>query len=291
MKRWLRKYGIALSVLLLLLFAGVTGSALAGGSKATPTPEPTPTPQVFEQITASWESGHADKHVDAFGNTILLDGADCATGVIRFTVGSGRTKEVTTQEIKQILGWPDYDAENRTGTLNLGRGGEIILDMNVFIRDSAGMFLYIFTTGKPEDKMSVSLSADMIKWYEIEVKSKNFTGLDKYTNIPATVKPRYVKIKDRSESGDGVCIDAVVTFDAEPIVKPEKTEAEKKPWYAKFGLTKKSATALCVGIGSILLIIFILRTIRWYNIRKRRRKLRLVYSRKRDGARRQEGNK
>ena len=290
MKRWMRQYGIALSVLLLLFLTCMTGKAMAGG-KATPTPEPTPTPVVFEQITASWESEHADRHVDCFGNTILLDGADCATGVMRFTVGSGREEDMTTQEIKQILGWPDYNAELNTGVLNLGRGGEIILDMNVFICDSAGWFLYIFTTGKPEDKMSVALSADMIKWYEIEVKSKNFTGLDKYTNIPANVKPRYVKIKDRSESGDGICIDSVVASAGEPLVPPTKDAEEKKPWYAKFGMTKKGATALCVGIGSILLIIVILRTIRWYNIRKRRRKLRLVYSRKRDGARRQEGNK
>lgn len=285
MKRWTWRIGIGLSALL-LLFVVTTVRRVGAATTPTPTPSPTPEPNVYVQVTTSYESTHADSWTDAFGNEILLNGTDCAAVVVSYTVGQNREPEATQQEIKSVLGWPDYDAETGSGTLNLGRGGEIILDMNVYLHDSAGMFLYIFTTGKDEDRMSVSLSADCQKWYEIELKSKDFTGLDKYTNIPASIKPRYVKIRDRSESGSGVCIDAVLAFDAEPIVKVVSGNGPKKEWYEKFGMTKKSTTVLCVVVGGILLLLFLLWLIRRINIfrRKRSRKLHLVYSRARDGA-------
>ena len=279
MKRWSWQIGIGLSLLLLLFSAAALRRAYAETT-------PTPTPKVYEQIDIVPPSEHPERHTDAFGNEILLDAADCAVRVVSFTVGYEREPEATAQEIKNILGWPDYDAENKSGALNLGRGGEIILDMNVYLHDSAGMFLYIFTTGQEEDRMSVSLSADCVKWYEIELKSRDFTGLDKYTNIPASVKPRYVKIRDRSETGSGVCIDAVLAFDAEPIVKVVSGNGPKQKWYEKFGMTKKSMTILCTVVGGILAVLILLWLVRRINIfrRKRNRKLRLVYSRARDGA-------
>ena len=273
---------------LAMLLALSSGSAAAGAAaKPTPTPtaSPSPTPMVYQQIATSREEGHPDRWTDVFGNEILLDGrTDCGNIVVSFTVGQGREPESSSQEIGQALGWPDYDPETGSGVLNLGRGGEIIIDMNAYIHDSAGMFLYIFTTGKPEDKMTVSLSADLNKWYEVEIKSKEFTALDKYTNIPAKTDPRYVKIKDRSETGNGICIDAVVAFDAEPVIKTASGNSTKKEWYERFGMTKKSATMLCVSVGAFLFIVLVLMLIRRINIRKRRknRRLRLVYSRERD---------
>ena len=289
MKRLERRIGIGLLLLLLFLSAGTVLRSGAAAAGTTPTPTVTPTPPtVYQQIASSREAGHADQWTDSFGNTILLDNTDCANIVVSYTVGGEREPEASNQEIVQVLGWPDYDEETGTGALNLGRGGEIILDMNAYIRDSAGMFLYIFTTGKPEDKMRVKLSADLNTWYEIEIKSKDFTGLDKFTNIPAKVKPRYVKITDCSEKGNGVCIDAVLAFDAEPVVKPINVNAKKKPWYEKFGMTKKSATAMCICIGTVVFVIVVLALLRRINIfrhRRKRKKLRLVYDKDRDGAR------
>ncbi|MBO4652190.1 MAG: hypothetical protein J5649_02625 [Lachnospiraceae bacterium] len=284
MKRWMVMIGIGLSMLLLLSVGRVSAGAAAKPT-ATPTPTPSPTPMVYQQIATSREATHPDRWTDVFGNEILLDGrTDCGNIVVSFTVGQGREPESSSQEIGQALGWPDYDPETGSGVLNLGRGGELIIDMNAYIHDSAGMFLYIFTTGQPEDKMTVSLSADLNKWYEIEVKSKDFTALDKYTNIPAKTNPRYVKIKDRSETGSGICIDAVVAFDAEPIVKVVNGSGGKKAWYERFGLSKRNATVLCVGVGSFLVIAVALVLIRKINIRRRRknRRLRLVYSRDHD---------
>lgn len=290
MKRWIAKIGIGLSMLLLLL-AGSVSEGTAAKPTPTPTPTPTPEPMVYQQIATTREETHPDQWLDELGNTILLNNTDCADIVVSYTVGLGREPEASKQEITQILGWPDYDKENGTGALNLGRGGEVILDMNAYIHDSAGMFLYIFTTGKPEDRMTVSLSADLNKWYEVEIKSKNCTALDKYTNIPAKSNPRYVKIKDRSETGSGICIDAVVAFDAEPIIKTAAGNQAKKKWYEKLGMTKKSATVMCACIVSVLVIVIVLNAIRKINRfrRRRSRKLRLVYSRER-GDRRGDGS-
>ncbi len=285
MKRWIARIGIGLSMLLLILLGSVSvGTATAAKPTETPTPTPSPTPMVYQQVATSREATHPDRWIDVFGNEILLDGTECGNIVVSFTVGTDREPESSTQEIVQALGWPDYDPETGGGALNLGRGGEIIIDMNAYLRDSAGMFLYIFTTGKPEDKMTVKLSADLNNWYEIEVKSKDFTGLDKFTNVPSKVKPRYVKIKDRSESGSGVCIDAVVAFDADPVVKVVDGSGGKKTWYEKLNLSKKTATVLCVGVGSFLAVVVVLALVRKINIyrRRRSRRLRLVYSRDRD---------
>ena len=110
MKRLERRIGIGLLMLLLFLAAGITGAgtATAGGATATPTVTPTP-PTVYQQIATSREAGHDAQWTDTFGNTILLDGTECADIVVSFKVGENREPEASNQEIVQILGWPDYD--------------------------------------------------------------------------------------------------------------------------------------------------------------------------------------
>ena len=171
--------------LLAILCCGV---ALAG---STPTPEPTPTPTPpaeYGPVYVSVAKEHDAMRTDAFGNEILLAGSLSASGVLRFLPGSGRDREVTKGEMEMILGWPDYDETTGAGALKLGVGGSVILDFNAVIRDSAGVFLHVFTTGANSDQMSVSLSQDGSKWYELELKNTEFTGADKYTNLPAMRK-------------------------------------------------------------------------------------------------------
>ena len=208
--------------IVLAVFVLSVGMANAG---KTPTPEPTATPteapKEYGPVYYSVEKEHEAMHTDAFGNEILLAGSACANGVLRFTPGKNRDAEVTKSEMEQILGWPDYNKETGQGALKLGVGGSVILDFNAVIRDSAGVFLHVFTTGANSDQMTVSLSADAVKWYEVEMKNTEFTGADKYTNIPASVKPRYVKITDRGQVEGGIGIDAVVIFAPESLTKEE----------------------------------------------------------------------
>ena len=221
---------IVLAVLLLSMSVASAGK--------TPTPEPTATPteapKEYGPVYYSVEKEHEAMHTDAFGNEILLAGSACANGVLRFTPGKNRDAEVTKSEMEQILGSPDYNKETGQGALKLGVGGSVILDFNAVIRDSAGVFLHVFTTGANSDQMTVSLSADAVKWYEVEMKNTEFTGADKYTNIPASVKPRYVKITDRGQVEGGIGIDAVVIFAPESLTKEETGTKAKVPTATPF---------------------------------------------------------
>lgn len=271
---------IVLAVLLLSMSVASAGK--------TPTPEPTATPteapKEYGPVYYSVEKEHEAMHTDAFGNEILLAGSACANGVLRFTPGKNRDAEVTKSEMEQILGWPDYNAETGQGALKLGVGGSVILDFNAVIRDSAGVFLHVFTTGTNSDQMTVSLSADAVKWYEVEMKNTEFTGADKYTNIPASVKPRYVKITDRGQVEGGIGIDAVVIFAPESLTKEEAGTKAKVPIYEQVGLTRKAVFVICGTIGGLFFVWVVLFAIRRYNIHQKKRKLQVVYSEE-DGGR------
>ena len=253
----------------------------------TPTPEPTATPteapKEYGPVYYSVEKEHEAMHTDAFGNEILLAGSACANGVLRFTPGKNRDAAVTKSEMEQILGWPDYNKETGQGALKLGVGGSVILDFNAVIRDSAGVFLHVFTTGANSDQMTVSLSADAVKWYEVEMKNTEFTGADKYTNIPASVKPRYVKITDRGQVEGGIGIDAVVIFAPESLTKEETGTKAKVPIYEQVGLTRKAVFVICGAIGGLFFVWVVLFAIRRYNIHQKRRKLQVVYSENESG--------
>ncbi len=270
---------IVLAVLLLSMSVASAGK--------TPTPEPTATPteapKEYGPVYYSVEKEHEAMHTDAFGNEILLAGSACANGVLRFTPGKNRNAEVTKSEMEQILGWPDYNKETGQGALKLGVGGSVILDFNAVIRDSAGVFLHVFTTGANSDQMTVSLSADAVKWYEVEMKNTEFTGADKYTNIPASVKPRYVKITDRGQVEGGIGIDAVVIFAPESLTKEETGTKAKVPIYEQVGLTRKAVFVICGTIGGLFFVWVVLFAIRRYNIHQKKRKLQVVYSEKESG--------
>lgn len=277
-----RQRTIAWIVLAVLVLS--VGMANAG---KTPTPEPTatptPAPKEYGPVYYSVEKEHEAMHTDAFGNEILLAGSACANGVLRFTPGKDRDTDVTKADMEQILGWPDYNKETGQGALKLGVGGSVILDFNAVIRDSAGVFLHVFTTGANSDQMTVSLSADAVKWYEVEMKNTEFTGADKYTNIPASVKPRYVKITDRGQVEGGIGIDAVVIFAPESLTKEETGTKAKVPIYEQVGLTRKAVFVICGTIGGLFFVWVVLFAIRRYNIHQKKRKLQVVYSEKESG--------
>ena len=261
--------------LLAILCCGV---ALAG---STPTPEPTPTPTPpaeYGPVYVSVAKERDAMRTDAFGNEILLAGSLSASGVLRFLPGSGRDREVTKGEMEMILGWPDYDETTGAGALKLGVGGSVILDFNAVIRDSAGVFLHVFTTGANSDQMSVSLSQDGSKWYELELKNTEFTGADKYTNLPASLKPRYVKIADNKTYEGGVAIDAVVIFAPESLTKDEDEKNKKEPLYEQVGLTRKAVYVICASVGALVFVWVVLFAIRRYNLHRKRKKLQVVYS-------------
>ncbi len=243
---------IVLAVLLLSMSVASAGK--------TPTPEPTATPteapKEYGPVYYSVEKEHEAMHTDAFGNEILLAGSACANGVLRFTPGKNRDAEVTKSEMEQILGWPDYNKETGQGALKLGVGGSVILDFNAVIRDSAGVFLHVFTTGANSDQMTVSLSADAVKWYEVEMKNTEFTGADKYT----------------------------VIFAPESLTKEETGTKAKVPIYEQVGLTRKAVFVICGAIGGLFFVWVVLFAIRRYNIHQKKRRLQVVYSEE-DGGR------
>ena len=279
MKRWMTAIGI--SVLLLLCFGVCGASADTKKTKTTPTPEPTPTPQTYGPIYISVSDEHEELHEDMFGTEIILSGTMCATGVMQYTPGTGREQEVTKREIEQILGWPDYDPETGEGALVLGKGGVIFLDFNAIIGDSSGSFLHIFMAEGDSDRIKVSVSNDMATWWPVSLKSRDFPGAGRYAEISGMTKPRYLRIVDNSTSGHGVAIDSVVLFGPQPLQPKTGSDAVKKKWYEKIGMTKKSATILAVTVGSVFGIILILCVIRRINIiRKKRKKrmIRVVYS-------------
>ena len=253
---------------------------LCYAGKTTPTPEPTatPTPAVYGPVYYNGEQNHEKVHKDAFGNEILLSGTASATGVLQFIPGSGRDSEVTKAEMEQVLGWPDYDPETGTGALLLGAGGSVVLDFNAFIRDSAGVFLHVFTTGANSDQIAVALSADAVKWYEVELKNKEFTGADKYTNLPASMKPRYVKITATKQAGAGdIAIDSVVVFAPESLTPKDPSEDDKAPIYEKLGVSRRALYVICGVLLGLFAVWAILFTLRRYNIRRKKHRLQLVY--------------
>ncbi|MBR6018797.1 MAG: hypothetical protein IK055_01105 [Lachnospiraceae bacterium] len=274
-----------------LLIAAASLSVLSGQAKAadgkSAEPTVTPTQAVYGPEYFPIDQDHESKRTDAFGNEILLDGAACAKGILTFRPGGNRSPEVTKGEMEKIIGWPDYDAETGEGALSLGTNGQIVLDFDAIIRDSSGVFLYVFTTGATSDQMSIALSQDGNKWYEMEFKNREFTGVDNYVNIPSTVKPRYVRIRDNGKAKDGVAIDSVVIFAPESLKPDEKAGTEAKSWYEKFGLQKKAAYVICVTVASFFGVLIILLALRRYNIHRKRqekKKLQLVYSRGRRDA-------
>jgi len=282
-----RRYGIHLAAGLCraLLIAGAIALLLLGraeSGKAAPTATPTPsvTPTPYGPVYHSGESEHEEIHRDVFGNEILLAGTVGASGLLQFFPGESRPPEVSNQEMATILGWPDCDAENTAGALRLGSYGCVVLDFNAVIRDSAGIFLHIFTTGADSGQMKVSLSADAVKWYQIELKSQRFTGADRYTNLPENLKPRYVKIEDNGKAEGGIAIDAVVIFAPGSLTASEDTTETSMPIYEKFGLSKRLFYGSCIGAGLLVAAVAVMYIIRWRNRYRKKHRLRLVYSKR-----------
>ena len=279
----------------------------AAADEATPSPAPSPTPIVLgpeyltaEQVNPGLCSDTVYFQAEKKSRDIDTTMGEAAVGVVSFTPGSNVDAETARTEMKNILGWPDYDPVTGAGTLRLGRKGVIILDFKAYILDTSGMDIYFFLPERTAEQMKIELSADGVKWYTAKIQSKDFPGVDISGVLQEGDLVRYLRITDTGDGAKDVLLDSVLIMQKgslEPVDTDKDKESSK--WSLFHG--KKTACRLChrcpvqplgiclfVWLGLTLLPFVLAFAIHTFNkIRKKirkwkkRKQMRIVYSKNR----------
>lgn len=152
---------------------------------------------------------------DRSGNEMKAPPEAFAAKVVEFTPGDPWTSYEEQQKTDNVLGMPDRTGNNASsiGDLNLGAGGVLVLEFDIYIYDGDGDDVYIFEVGDAVEDTRVEVSSDLVTWYHVGDAAGATAGVDLNGKVPEGSRFRYVRLTDlrASTSGGwpGADIDAV----------------------------------------------------------------------------------
>ena len=168
---------------------------------------------------------------DTRGNYVTIPGgaASCATRVVRFTPGNPWTSDPRAMNPDDTLGAPDYDSSQDINYLNLGIGGVLVLEFDIYVYDGPGNDIYVFEIGPDVEATRVEVSEDCVNWIYVGDADGSVSGVDMNGKVPANGRYKYVRITDIrgvDSSWPGADIDAVAFINVSPFNNSSWAERE-----------------------------------------------------------------
>ncbi len=179
---------------------------------------------------ATFASSEQQTYTDDRGNKIeFIQGEKSfATKVVEFTPGSPWTRMKQSMDPNKILGSPDYNSSDDTGSITLGSEGVIVIEFgDVEFSDGPGDDIYVFEVGPDVEATKVEVSKDLVEWIYVGDAKGSLCSVDMAGKVDADATFKYIRITDlvpvSSGTWPGADIDAVGVINASIILSQEPT--------------------------------------------------------------------